>query len=207
MKPSAEGSARVSAILQLKDGFSGGPIVTGTATFQLDSAPYEALRKASGFYVFADLSILPHEVHISCAGFLSIGVALTAISLPLVKPLAELITVCELEPSSSYSYPVGTTLVCGQVTSAEGPLADVEVFALFSDRAGAWHWRKTMSSGSVRDNDQLRGHYALAVPPIAAGSQVNLRFMKDGHVSHFDRVIPTRSMTTIVGADLQPKIV
>ncbi len=192
------------AILQLKDGFSGESLDDAPVSFRLDQVPCEPIRKGSGFYIFTDLlDTSPHRLDVTCAGFVDVQTTLTVISLPLAKPLAELIVVLELGPSPSYSYPAGTTLLRGQVTSGGEPVADAEVFAAFHDRQGTWHWRKTTTYGTQRDNPYF-GQYALALPPAAASAEVNLRFTKDGHASHFDRVAPIRSQTTIIGANLQP---
>jgi hypothetical protein len=191
------------AILQLKDGFSGEPIDDAAVTFRLDDAPREPVRKGSGFYVFTDLpDASPHWLDVACPGFVDIQTTLKAISFPLATPLAHFIVVLELGPSPAYSYPSGTTLLCGQVTSAGEPLADAEVFALFSDRQGTWDWRKTQTYGA-RGGSPYLGQYTLALPSTVASAEVNLRFTKVGHVSHFDRIAPVRSSTTIVGANLQ----
>jgi|GEM_PF-2877576 len=198
-------TTELPAILQLIDGFSGEPLDgDASVTFLLDGAPYTPLYKGSGFYVFMDLvDTKPHQLNVARAGFADVQATLTAISLPLLKPLADLIVVLTLGPTPAYSFPVGTTLLCGQVTSDGAPLGDVEVFALFSDRQGTWHWRKTWTY-AARDDSPYFGHYALALPSTPASALVNLRFTKDGHTSHFERVAPARSRTTIVGANLQP---
>jgi hypothetical protein len=196
-------ATRLPAILLLRDGFSGEPIDDPSVTFQLNGAPCVPIHKGSGFYVFMDLfSTSPHKLDVTCSGFVDAQTTLTVISLPLAEPLAEVIVVLELGPSPAYSYPVGTTLLRGQVMSGGEPLADAEVFAMFHDRQGTWQWRKTQTYGTERDSPYF-GHYALALPPTAANAEVNLRFTKDGHASHFDRVAPVRSSTTIVGANLQ----
>jgi hypothetical protein len=196
-------ATRLPAILLLRDGFSSEPIDDPSVTFQLDGVSCVPIHKGSGFYIFMDLlNTSPHRLDVICSGFVDAQTRLTVISFPLVKPLAEFIVVLELGPSPAYSYPVGTTLLRGQVTSEGEPLADAEVFAAFCDRQGTWQWRKTQTYGTQRDSPYF-GHYVLALPPTAANAEVNLRFTKDGHASHFDRVAPVRSSTTIVGANLQ----
>ncbi|TAM54770.1 MAG: hypothetical protein EPN57_04525 [Paraburkholderia sp.] len=191
--------------MQLIDGFLGEPLDDDApVTFRLDGTPCTPLYKGSGFYVFMDLrDTSPHQVDVTCAGFTSVQTTLTAIAVPLLKPLAELIVVLELGPSPAYSYSPDATLLCGKVTSGRTPLGDVEVFALFSDRQGTWQWRKTRSYAAQHDSPYF-GHYSLALPSSVSGAPVSLRFTKDGHTSHFERVAPTRSRTTIVGADLLP---
>lgn len=197
-------ATRLPAILQLRDGFSGEPLDDAPVSFRLDQAPCGPIHKGSGFYIFTGLlDTSPHRLDVSCAGFVDAQTTLTMISLPLTKPLADLIVVLELGPSPAYSYPVGTTLLRGQVTSVGEPVGDAEVFAAFQDRLGTWHWRKTKTYGTQRASPYF-GHYALALPSTAAKAEVNLRFTKDGHASHFDRVAPIRSQTTIIGANLQP---
>jgi hypothetical protein len=192
------------AILQLIDGFSGEPLEDAPVIFQLDQAPCEPIRKGNGFYIFTDLlDTSPHQLDVTCAGFVDAQTTLTVIPLPLDRALAELIVVLKLGPSPSYSYPVGATLLRGQVTSRGEPVADAEVFAAFHDRQGTWHWCKTKTCGTERDSAYF-GQYALALPLAAASAEVNLRFTKDGHASHFERVAPIRSQTTIIGASLQP---
>ena len=192
------------AVLLLRDGFTGQTLNDPSASFRLGNVACAPIRRGDGFHVFLNISdASPCLLDIACPGFLDAQVTLTAISLPLEKPLAEVVTVCDLEPSAFYAYPPGTTIVCGQVTSAGKPLAGAEVFACFSDRQGEWHWRRTLSHESGRCDDWHQGHYALALPSAASNSNVNLRFAKDGHGLHFHQVAPARSMTTIVGADLQ----
>jgi hypothetical protein len=207
MKRDALASGTSKAILQLRDGFSGEAIDGASVNFRLDGASFEPLQKGGGFYIFLHVSdVAPHEVDITCHGFFDAQVTLTAVSLPLTEPLAQVIARCDLEPSALYAYPLGTTIVRGQVTSSGKPVADAEVFACFADRLGAWQWRKTRSSGHECGAGSYRGHYVLALPHAAASAKVNLRFTKDGHASYFDRITPTRAMTTTVSADLQPEM-
>jgi hypothetical protein len=207
MKGRAQVSGGSSAILQLRDGFSGVAINDASVSFRLDGASWEPLQKGSGIYVFSKLSDTAlHSLDITCRGFFDARVTLTAISLPLTEFLAEAITISDLEPNAVYTYPPGTTIVRGRVTSAGKPLADAEVFAYFVDRLGGWQWRKTRSSGSERNFASYRGHYALALPLAAANGTVNLRFVKDGHVLYSDRITPKRSTATTLSVDLQPEI-
>jgi hypothetical protein len=196
-------ATRLPAILQLRDGFSGEPIDDPSVAFLLNGAPCTPIRKGNGFYIFIDLlNTSPHRLDVTCDGFVAAQTTLTVISLPLAKSLADLIVVLQLGPSPSYSYPANTTLLRGVVTSGSEPLAGAEVFAAFCDRQGTWQCRKTQTYGTERDSPYF-GHYTLALPPAAANAEVNLRFTKGGHASHFDRVAPVRSSTTIVGANLQ----
>jgi hypothetical protein len=207
MKERAQVSGRSTAVLHLRDGFSGEAINDASVSFRLDGASFEPLQKGGGFYVFSDLSdAAPHLVQTTCRGFFDAQTALIAISLPLTEMLAGVIAVCDLEPNAVYAYPPGTTIVRGRVTSEGKPLADVEVFACFVDRLGGWQWRKTRSSGSERDVASYRGQYALALPHAAVNGTVNLRFAKDGHALHFEQVTPTRSVATTLSVDLQPEI-
>lgn len=203
----AQVSGKSKAILQLRDGFSGEAINDASVTFRLDKVAYEPLRKGGGFYVFFDLSDTAlHLLSITCRGFFDAQITLSVISLPLTKPLAEVVNVCDLEPSALYAYPPGTAIVRGQVTSGGKPLAGAEVFACSADRLGAWHWRKTRSAGYPCDKASPGGHYALALPRAAANGEIMLRFAKDGHALSFERFTPTRSTTTTINVDLQPEI-
>jgi hypothetical protein len=207
MKRRAQVSGKSKAIVQLRDGFSGEAINGASVTFRLDEGACEPLRKGGGFYVFFNLSdTASHALSITCRGFFDAHIALSVISLPLAKPLAEVVTVCDLEPSALYAYPPGTAIVRGHVTSGGKPLAGAEIFACCADRLGAWHWRKTRSSDYPRDRASPDGNYALALPRAAANGEVMLRFAKDGHALSFDRTTPARSLTTTVNVDLQPEI-
>ncbi|GLU34881.1 carboxypeptidase regulatory-like domain-containing protein [Trinickia caryophylli] len=205
MKRKAVVQTGLAAVVQLNDGFSGEPIADASVLFKLDQTPCTPLRKADGFFVFTHLQNgAPHCLDIACAGFFDAQVTLSVIPFPLTRPLAESIVVCQLEPSPVYPYPAGTTIVCGQVTSTGKPLAGVDVFALFSDRLGAWHYGKARSYGSPDDEDPCNGRYSLVLSSATGAPDVSLRFTKDGYTPWFGQVAVARSMQTIANADLQP---
>lgn len=205
MKRKVAVDAGLAGIVQLSDGFSGEAIVDASVRFELDKTPCTPLRKAGGFFVFTHLKdASPHCLDIACPGFFEAQVTVAAIAFPLTQPLAESIVVCKLEPSPAYPYPPGTTIVCGQVTSAGKPLADVDVFALFSDRLGAWHYGKARSYGSSDDEDPYNGRYSLVLSSATGAPDVNLRFTKEGYTPWFGHVTVARSTQTIANADLQP---
>jgi len=145
----------------------------------------------------------PNRLHIACPRFLESELALTTFSVPLIQPSKEWVVVHELEPGLFYRYPVGTTIVCGKVLSADTPSGDVDVFVVFLDQRGTWKWRNTKSYRPVREGDASNGFYAVSLPLTATSADVNLRFTKDGYVPYFYRVTAARSMTTIVNASLQ----
>jgi hypothetical protein len=193
-------SAKLNSVIQVCDRFSGLPVVDESVSFELDGAPCKPLKKLDGFYVFFDIrEDVKHEIRIICPGFIDGVVVPKPIQMPLSVPLAEMIQVCSLEPSPIYDYPVGTTLVVGHVSDTSGNVAGTQVFALYTDHNGEWRWHSTASY----DTGAYDGCYAVALNITTSGTDVHLRFTKDGYATAYRQVQVTRGMTTIANIEMQ----
>jgi hypothetical protein len=191
---------KLSAVVQLMDGFSGQPALGVQTRFTLDERPFEPLEKGQGFYAFADLEDGEHCLKITCRGFLDNETKFSALSFPLKTSLAESIIVCELEPSPAYPYPTGMTLVRGRVLGGaeEGkPLADVIVEGTFADERGKTCHCRTRSYGVGRYALALRGRL-----PVGA-IQVELRFAKEGYTLVTQPVSVPCGTTKVVDINMQ----
>jgi hypothetical protein len=174
---------KLSAVVQLIDGFSGRPAVGVLACFELDGHAYQPLAKAQAFYAFVDLADGTHHLKITCPGFFDSKATVNSMSGPLAAPLADEIVVCTLEPSPLYAYPSDTTLIRGRVIDGRNnkrPLAGVLVDGDYVGARGA-----TNSETRTYGKGAYDGRYALALPGNFVGESVSveLRFVKEGYAS------------------------
>ncbi|MGN6318299.1 hypothetical protein [Trinickia sp.] len=186
-----EAAASAAMILMIMDSFSDEPIDGPAIVFLLGGSRYEPLYRAGGLYVFPDLTDVPSDVctvTVKCKGFFDAHAPLTLISLPLCEPLAELTVRIDLEPNALYDYPADTTVLRGQVRSSDGPLNDIEVSAMFTDRLGL-HCCSTKTSGQPGKGDFYGGRYALALPAVTPQTiKVKLDVKGRGYEPYADSV-------------------
>jgi hypothetical protein len=170
---------KLSAVVQLIDGFRLAPAAGIHPAFLLNAKPYRPLTKPDGFYAFSALDDGNYRLTTMALPFFTQDVEF---KVPLRVPLAEGIVPCVLEPSPLYPYPPGTTLVRGQVRAAKThhPLAGVSVEARYRNVRGEPRSTTTQTS----DYGHYDGRYALAPRgKLTAQTQVTLIFSKAGYTS------------------------
>ncbi|MFZ6765737.1 carboxypeptidase regulatory-like domain-containing protein [Undibacterium sp. Di26W] len=171
---------KLSAVIELIDGFTGKPAVGAPVRFELDGIPCQAQAKGQAFYAFPNLTDGQHRLAIFSMDHIFFDQNI-ALDVPLATPLAEAIVACVLAPSPIYDFPAGTTLIRGKIIQggkAGSALAGVDVGAAYQNvRAGALRAR-TVSCAYGRYN----GRYALALGgKLAAPTSVQLDFAKSGY--------------------------
>ncbi|MFC5475554.1 carboxypeptidase regulatory-like domain-containing protein [Paraherbaspirillum soli] len=174
---------KLSAVVQLIDGFSQAPAVGLRPKFLLNQQPYAPLAKPQAFYAFSDLEDGDYQLTISYPLFFERQIRF---EVPLRLPLADAIVPCYLEPSPLYPYPAGTTLIRGQVLCAAKPLAGVAIGANYQN------WRGEPKSAATQSSDygQYDGRYALALGgKLAAGTPVDVSFSKAGYATVEKRLL------------------
>lgn len=170
---------KLSAVVQLIDGFSQAPAVGFLPRFLLNQKPFLPLAKPQAFYAFSDLDDGDYRLTALAPQFFAQEVAF---QVPLRLPLAAAIVPCYLAPSPLYPYPPGTTLIRGQVLQAgtKSPLAGVSVSASYPNWQGKPKSAATLSS----DYGKYDGRYALALGgKLAPDTLVVLSFSKAGYAS------------------------
>ena len=137
---------KLSAVVQLIDGFSQAPAVGFQPRFLLNQKPFMPLAKPQAFYAFSDLDDGDYRLTALAPQFFAQEVAFRV---PLRLPLAAAIVPCCLAPSPLYPYPPGTTLIRGQVLQAGTrlPLAGVSVSANYLSLGGRQRSRATGRRG------------------------------------------------------------
>lgn len=170
---------KLSAVVQLIDSFSQAPAVGIKPQFLLNQKPCVPLAKSQGFYAFSELADGDYRLTTIDPLFFEQQVDF---KVPLRLPLADAIVPCYLAPSPLYPYPVGTTLVRGQVrsTTTRQPLAGVSVSASYPNWRGVSKQASTQTAGF----GQYDGRYALALGgKLAPDTSVVLSFSKSGYTS------------------------
>lgn len=168
---------KLSAVVQLIDGFTGRPVVALTVSFLLNGKPVAAQEKQQAFYAFSDLDDGQYSLKIICHKSLFLDQEVK-LQVPLSEPLVDAIMVVTMLPGPAYPYPPGTTLIAGQVVAArQQPLPGVEVMANYQTaRANA----KTTSTLSFWEGRHA-GCFTLALlGNLAPQSAVKLSFSKPG---------------------------
>lgn len=171
---------RLSAVIQLVDGFSKLPASGARVRFLLDGKPYAPHPKAQAFYAFADLDDGAHQLDIISTDHRFFDRQIT-LQVPLSGPLADGIVACVLAPSPVYDYPAGSTVIRGRIAQAGMPqqaLAGVAVAASYHSARARALSESTVSFGYGR----FDGRYALALRgKLAAPTTVDLDFSKSGY--------------------------
>ncbi|MBI3284925.1 MAG: carboxypeptidase regulatory-like domain-containing protein [Burkholderiales bacterium] len=173
---------KLSAVIQLIDGFSLQPAVAAEVSFRLNGRPYFPLSKASAFYAFSDLDDGTYQLEILCADHVYFDQSMQ-LQVPLREPLAASILTCLLTPSPLYAYPVGTTLIFGHIVQSGAQrqaLSDVDVTATYQTA------RAKVKNQNARSFDRGRydGSYALVLSGrLAPETAVDLSFKKNGMTS------------------------
>jgi hypothetical protein len=169
---------KLSAVVQLIDGFRAQPAVGCRARFLFDHAPVQPLAKPDAFYAFGGLAAGAHRLTVEADGFFPREVTL---QVPMAEPLADAIVACDLAPSPLYPYPAGTTLLRGLVGDGAQhgqALAGVAVLASYANLRGTAIESATRTDG----RGSYAGRYALALRgQMAPGATVELRFSKAGY--------------------------
>ncbi len=170
---------KLSAVIQLLDGYSKQPVTNVALLFLLNGKPCQPLCKASAFYAFHDLDGGDYRLSIVSIDHIYFDQEIR-FQVPLRLPLAQAIEVVYLAPSPLYSYPDGTTLIYGKVMQTglkKNPLAGVNVTATYNTVRSKGKSNTTLSF----DFNRYAGLYLLALagqlPEIA---DVNLSFSKAG---------------------------
>ncbi|WP_211463564.1 peptidase associated/transthyretin-like domain-containing protein [Collimonas silvisoli] len=170
---------KLSAVVQLIDGFSLQPAVGVAVRFLLNDKPYLPLSKAQAFYAFSDLDDGAYQLTILCENHVFFDQRI-ALQVPLREPLADAIIACTLAPSPLYPYPEGTTLIRGQIFQVDAqrrPVPGVDVAASYQNVRARPKRQTTRSS----DYGRYDGRYALALTgKLAAHTAVDLNFSKAG---------------------------
>jgi len=190
---------RLSAVVQLIDGFNDTPVVGVRPAFVLNGQPYHPHAKADGFYAFSELEDGDYQLTLLAPPFFSQRIDF---SVPLRLPLAEAIVPCRLAPSPLYPYPAGTTLIRGQVLSASqrAPLAGVSVAARYQN----WQSKPRDASTQTSDYGRYLGRYALALRgKLAAKTEVTLTFSKSGHATTEVQLVLEPATTHYVATELR----
>ncbi|HLX01223.1 MAG TPA: carboxypeptidase regulatory-like domain-containing protein [Trinickia sp.] len=190
---------KLSAVVQLIDGFNHAPAVGIDPFFLLNGEPCRPLAKPQGFYAFSALADGDYQLTTISAPFFTRQVEL---KVPLQLPLAEAIVPCLLEPSPLYPYPAGTTLIRGLVRDAatNKPLAGVAV------EAGYQNWRGAARQAVTQTSDQGRydGRYALALGGrLSPETAVTLTFSKTGYTTASTQVTQPAATTQFVDMDMR----
>jgi len=190
---------RLSAVVQLIDGFSRMPAVTVQPRFLLDGQPCRPQAKPQAFYAFSELDDGQYRLTAITLPFFEQDVML---DVPLRAPLADAIVSCVLEPNPLYPFPAGTTLVRGQVRAADthAPLAGVAVDASYAN------WRGDARHAATRTSrfGHYDGRYALALAGrLAANTAVTLVFSQAGRASVEARLAMQPGTTQIVNIDMR----
>ncbi|MBR7632652.1 carboxypeptidase-like regulatory domain-containing protein [Janthinobacterium lividum] len=169
---------KLSAVIQLIDGFSMAPAVGARAHFLLNDKPIVPQDKAQAFYAFAGLDDGSYRLDVLSADHRYFDQQLT-FEVPLKDPLADAIVACVLAPSPLYPYPEGTTLIRGKIVDAAAqPLAQVAISAGYQGARA----RAQAVAGESSGYGRYAGRYALALRgKLDEPTTVALGFSKAGH--------------------------
>lgn len=191
---------KLSAVVQLIDGFTGQPAEALAVSFLLDGKPVAAQAKQQAFYAFPDLDDGQYRLKIICRKpwFLDQEVKL---QVPLSEPLVDAITVVTMLPGPAYPYPPGTTLIAGQVVAArQQPVPGVDVMANYQTARANAKTASTRSFGGGRH----AGCFTLALRGnLAPQSAVVLSFSKSGLKSVQKNVTVQSGMMQCVYVEMQ----
>jgi hypothetical protein len=166
---------RLSAVLQLLDDLSGQPAEAAQPLFWLDSKPVKPQSKSNAFYVFENLPDGRYRLDIRFAKHRYFDQTLTLQVPALADNLAQAILPCRLQPTPLYPYAVGSTMMIGQIRSAEGLLSGVGISAHYSSANGK---AKTVQTQSC-DFGRYQGRFAFALSGnLADQTHVQVRFEK-----------------------------
>ncbi|KVH81813.1 hypothetical protein WL40_05030 [Burkholderia ubonensis] len=190
---------KLSAVVQLIDGFSLAPAVGMRPRFLLDGKPCQAYAKPQAFYAFSGLDDGSYRLTTITLPFFEREVAF---DVPLRLPLADAIAPCVLEPSPLYPFPPGTTLIRGQVRAAgtRAPLAGVAVEASYAGRRGDTRHAATRTSHF----GHYDGRYALALGGrLDAETTVTLVFDKAGYARTATQRVIRPGTTQLVDIELR----
>ena len=113
---------RVSAVLQLRDGFLGRPVEGNGARCQVDGAACRPQAKAGGYLVWTDLSEGMHRLTVCLPGFQPEEIAAEIRENRVWEGCAS------LKPGVGYPYGRGAVSICLTIEQDGTPLADTEVW-------------------------------------------------------------------------------
>ncbi len=170
---------KLSAVVQLIDGFSHAPAEGIEPRFLLNGKPCLPHAKPQSFYAFSELADGDYRLTALALPFFPREVEF---KVPLAQPLADAIVPCLLEPSPLYPYPPGTPVIRGQVRAAATgePLAGVAVEADYRIARGEPRRVTTLTS----DYGRYNGRYALAPRSrVAPDTELTLTFSKPGYTT------------------------
>jgi len=190
---------KLSAVVQLIDGFSQAPAVGIEPRFLLDGKPCHPYAKPQAFFAFTELAEGKHRLTAIAPPFFPQDVAL---DVPLALPLADAIVPCRLDPGPLYPYPAGTTIVRGLVraTATNESVAGVGVEASYDN----WRGEKRHAVTRTSDYGRYDGRYALAlVGRLAPETDVTLTFSKTGYAGATAQIRVTTATTQFVDIEIR----
>jgi hypothetical protein len=190
---------KLSAVVQLIDGYSRAPAEGIAPRFLLNGKPCLPHAKPQGFYAFSELADGVYRLTALALPFFPQEVEF---DVPLAQPLADAIVPCLLEPSPLYPYPAGTAVIRGQVRAAltGEPLAGVVVQANYRVARGEPRQAATRTS----DYGRYDGRYALAPRPrLAPDTELTLTFSKSGYTTVSKQMTLEAATTRFVDIDMR----
>lgn len=120
---------RVSAVLQLRDGFLGRPVEGNGARCQVDGAAYRPQAKPGGYLVWTDLPEGAHQLTVCLPGFQPEEITAEIRENQMWEGCAS------LKPGVGYPYGRGAVSVCLMIEQDGAPLADTEVWIAVAGEA------------------------------------------------------------------------